>query len=310
MIKFIKVVVLGLILVAISDFVIGSILRHYYFSQSSGIYYRTTVAMDSTRADLLVFGTSRAYHHYAAKTIEDSLGISSYNTGRDGEYIFFQTAIFKSVLKRYKPKMVVLDFAGTFDHSQGDYDRLAALLPYYADHPEIHGIIGQKSRFEKYKLLSHIYPYNSSILTIIAGNMEFNKDRESNADYHGYVPLNGIMYKELDSVKTPAYYDIDTNKIAAFNEFLNLAKQNGIPLIVVNSPDYYLYESDYSLELVSKRCKELGIPFADFSKDPDFLTHNNYFEDPTHLNEHGATMFTKKVLGLIRQQNVFKAPAQ
>jgi hypothetical protein len=299
------VLFIGIGVVAILDVIIGKTLRHFYFSEDSGIYYRTTYSMDKTEADLLIFGTSRAYHHYAAKTIEDSLKVSSYNTGRDGEYIFYQTAVLKSVLKRYTPKMIILDFAGSFNYSQEDYDRLSVLLPYYKDHPEIRDIVELRSPFEKYKLISQIYPYNSSLLTIIAGNMEFNKKRSSNMDYHGYVPLHGLNSKKLDSLITPAKYEVDDNKIKVFTDFLSLTQQHNIPLVVVNSPDYYLYESDYSIDLARKLCEQRGIPFKDFSKDPEFLAHGDYFEDETHLNELGAEFFTKKVLNSIKEEGVF-----
>lgn len=303
--KFIFALLIGAFIVGMLDFGIGKTLRHYYFTEDSGIYYRTTYSMQETEADLLVFGTSRAYHHYAAKTIEDSLKVSSYNTGRDGEYIFYQTAVLRSVLKRYRPKMIILDFAGSFEFSQEDYDRLALLLPYYRDHPEIRDIVELKSPFEKYKLLSQIYPYNSSLFTILAGNMEFNKNRSGNRDYHGYVPLHGLITKKLDSLETPEAYEIDSNKVKAFTEFLSLSEQHKIPLVVVNSPDYYLFEHDYSIDLARSICDEYDVPFSDFSQDPEFLAHAEYFEDETHLNELGAEFFTKRVLQLIKDEGVF-----
>ena len=40
-------------------------------------------------------------------------------------------------------------------------------------------------------MISEIYPYNSSLLTIAIGNLEINKTRKN--DRKGYVPLTGIF---------------------------------------------------------------------------------------------------------------------
>ena len=127
------------------DFIIGNLLRKLYFSQISGLLHRTTYSIDKTEADILIFGSSRANHHYDSKLFEESTGQYTYNTGRDGNFIFYQTALLKSILKRYKPKQIILDFEGTFAFNQNDYDRIAALLPYYKSHKEIRDIVLLKS---------------------------------------------------------------------------------------------------------------------------------------------------------------------
>lgn len=307
--KFVVDVAIGVLIIICLDFIIGKTFQYFYFTQDSGIDYLTTYALDKTEADILVFGSSRANHHYNPKIIEDSLHFSAYNTGRDGEFIFYQTAVLRAVLKRYKPRVMILDFMGTFHYEQEDYDRLSVLLPYYNTHPELRDIILLKSPFEKFKLMSQIYPYNSRLTTTSAGNFEFNKRRISNMDYHGYVPIHNITQKRLDSLRTPTYYEIDDNKIRAFKEFLSLAKENEIPMIVVISPVYYLYKRDYSIDLCRNLCITYDIPFVDFSKDNEFLHHGEYFEDQTHLNTVGADIFTRKVLKLIMNQHFYLDPA-
>lgn len=308
--KFIIVLLTGFVIVAALDFAVGSVLRYFYFTGDSGINYRTSFSMQETKADVLIFGTSRAYHHYAAELIEDSLGMSSYNTGRDGEYIFYQTAVLKAVLERYVPKLIVLDFAGSFNFAQEDYDRLSVLLPYYKDHPEIRDILELRSKFEKYKLASRIYPYNSGVFTIASGNMAFNKNRTSNKDYHGYVPLHGLLTKELHSVKIPKVDKLDGNKVHVFKAFLEQATAKDIQIVVVNSPYYYLYEQDESIDIAKAICAEFNVPFYDFSNNAEFLAHADYFEDETHLNKMGAEIFTNKVIQLLKEDVRFSGYLQ
>ena len=47
---------LVIIVVFILDLAIGKTLRHFYFTETSGTHYRTTYAIDSTKAEILVFG--------------------------------------------------------------------------------------------------------------------------------------------------------------------------------------------------------------------------------------------------------------
>jgi hypothetical protein len=186
--KFFIKLFIFLAIVVLFDFAIGAALRHYYFKQESGVQYRTTYSMEQTKADLVIFGSSRATHHYVPDVFEQRLNMSYYNVGRDGNFIFYHYAVLKSILKRYTPKIIILDISGAeFSVGQDSYDRLSALLPYYKTHPEIRPIVELKSEYEKIKLASSIYPFNSSIITIALGNAEFNKKR--NDDTEGYVPL-------------------------------------------------------------------------------------------------------------------------
>jgi hypothetical protein len=301
--KYLKTMIIGLIFIIIADFIIGKSLEHFYFNTTSGVLCKTTYSIDSTKSDILIFGTSRANHHYNVKILEDSTGLTAYNTGRDGSFIFYHTAILKSILKRYTPKQIILDFNGTFEYMQDEYDQISALLPYMRTHKELKSIIALKSPWEKLKLISNIYPYNSQIITIIMGNLEINKNRSKNKyTYNGYVPLYGTWEYEFDSAQeAKKKYTIDEKKYKVFTEFINLCNQNNIPLIVVFSPVFYNNDNNYSLEICDELCKNNNIPFIDFSNDRDFI-NKELFYDPFHLNNEGATLLTQKVLRLIRNE--------
>ena len=90
-----------LLILFILDFSIGNILRYLYFNQNAGLLYRTTYSLDSTNADFLIFGSSTANHHYDPYIFEKRLNMSVYNTGRDANTIFYNYAVFQSILKRY-----------------------------------------------------------------------------------------------------------------------------------------------------------------------------------------------------------------
>ena len=136
--------------------------------------------------------------------------------------------------------------------------------------------------------------------TIAVGNLEINKSRENNdGAYKGYVPNEGIWKKEIDSLAIKNSYSIDVNKRIIFEEFISLTKRYKVPLTVVYSPVYYWYDKSYSIEICREICKENDVPFFDYSKNSEFLDHQDYFMDIFHLNGAGARIFTKNVVAKV-----------
>lgn len=282
------------VLIFMLDYGIGSLLRHFYFTQKSGFQYLTTYSMEQTEAKLLVFGSSRANHHYIPDTLVKYSNSSCYNVGRNGASVFYHLAVLKSILKRYTPDDIIFDFTRIeLEERASSYERMAALLPYYKDHPEIRSIIELRSKYERIKLLSEIYPYNSTIFSILVGNMKFNKKRKE--DFKGYVPLKTTMDSlGKGALKEEKEAGLDSLKVNAYREFLLLCKESNIKLTVVCSPYAYKAEgSGISLLTGQKIAKENGIEFLNYSEDAKFINNFNLFTDKNHLNYKGAEIFSQ-----------------
>ncbi len=288
-----------LLVIFVLDFAIGRTLRYFYFKESSGFNYRTTYAMEETRADILIFGSSTANHHYVPGVFENSLKMTYYNTGRDGLGILVHTAILESVLKRYTPKLIILDYTGSFQKEEKAYDRLAVLLPYWRTHPEIRKIIELRSPFERIKLISEIYPFNSQILNVAVGNLEVNKKRM--LDHEGYVALNKKWQDKMEMIKPGPAYSVDSNKILALKDFIKTAKQSGSQVILIHSPWYKEFKTLQEIDICRTVCAEADIPFWDYTKDTLFLNNRQLFEDRSHLNNTGATIFSNLVAAKIKK---------
>ena len=285
------------------DFSIGGLLRRLYFEQDSGYLYRTTYSFDSTRAEFLIFGSSTANHHYDTRIFENRMHTSVYNTGRDGNTIFYNYAIFQSIQKRYVPKIAILDFnVGEFRYMEDSYDRISSLLPYYENHPEIRSIVQLKSRYEKFKLLSKIYPFNSLLFSIGVGNTNYNKTRDIINDKEGYIPLNYVWNKPVSTDTSVADYELDHNKINIFKSFVMECIAHEIQLFIIISPRFLQYSKDPSIEIVRKIAGDFNQPFFDFSKDTLFWQHPEYFADKVHLNDVGAHIFSNKVIDKISKR--------
>lgn len=287
-------------IVYLMDFSIGSILNYFYFKQKSGFEFRTTYSIEKTSEDILIFGSSRASHHYDPDIFEKRLKMPCYNVGRDGNFMIYHCAILHCVLKRYTPKIIVLDFSNEeFKKDTKSYDRISTLLPYYKTHPEIRSFIELKSKFEKEKLLSKIYPFNSSIFKIFINNTDFNKDRKS-PDIKGYIPLKEILNKPINVLNKPEIYELDSIKINVYDNFIKDCKKAGVELFVFVSP--YFSKSlnlDYSVEIAREVAARNNIKFYDYSRDTLFTNKNLFFFDERHLNDNGAKFYSNLVVDRI-----------
>ena len=290
-----------LLLAFLLDVVLGGLFKKYYFKQKSGWEYRTKYSIENTQADILIFGASRAQQQYNPDFFEERMLQSCYNVGRDGEPIFYYYAVLKSVLKRYSPKIIILDIENRiFKESQSSYDKLSILLPFYKDHPEIRSIIEMRSRYEKYKLQSKVYPYNSLLFKIVLGNINKNKKD----DIKGYVPLNKSWNEPIRTVDLSFKYQLDTNKINFYKAFINDCKKAQVKLYIVCSPYFLrLTGSDTSVCLAKQIARDKNIDFLDFSRDEAFLQDSKLFDDTVHVNTKGSKIFCNKLIDTLQYKS-------
>ncbi len=249
--------------------------------------------------DILIMGSSRAHHHYVPMIFEDSLGLDVYNVGVDGNGVVLAYGILQMVTKRYSPKMIIYDVEQSFDIYYYKNDNnctryLALLKPYYRE-ANVAGIFKDISKQEYYKVHFGLYRYNSSVIQLVK---EFCIP--STVFYKGYEPAYGTMTEE------PRYFSnsnsisiVDTLKIGYFKRFVDLCDYYDIPLIVVVSPQYGTNCSD-RYDPIKSICQENQVAFVDYYSDNEFISHKEFFKDPMHLNEEGASMFSRKVVSDIK----------
>lgn len=295
---FIKKISAFILLLFILDYAIGRVMEHYYYKIDAHTpEQHTTYSIKYADAEIMIFGSSRAQHHYDPESFTSS-SLTFYNTGKDGQGIFYSLAILKSLLSRSSsPKIIILDInPNEFSKNQDSYDRLAELLPYYNDHDEIQAIVNLKSPFEKIKALSSLYRYNSKILTIIKDNIRPSDDDME----YGYEPIKTIDRK-LDLVDIEDQANIDSLEVEAFENFLIDARNAGHEMYVFISPVYrrFPHGTTTSIAITQQLCEQLNIPFYSYHLNEHFLSHPQYFSDPTHLNEIGAKKFSDEVFSIL-----------
>ena len=298
---FTKIVLFVVLLIA-ADQLTGRTLRYFFSRQKSGWERETTFALNEAHADIVILGSSRAQHSYNTEIIARAFNMSCYNAGRDGQSILYHYPVFKAMLDRYTPKMVILDCeSDMFSINSYSYERISCLLPYYHTHPNISSYIALRSPYEKYKLLSATYPYNSMILKIAAGNIK-NPNPETDG-INGYLPLPNSLHEPIRTVDyTSKEYPLDTVKLNLYKQLIADCKSRNIQLYVCTSPYFSHFIGE---ESSVKGCRETAqsrqIPYFDFSFDTSFLNHSDYFDDTAHVNHQAATLFTNLLCEKIQQ---------
>jgi len=299
----------------VMDRVIGFAFKQVYFKQKVGQFSQTTYAIDSAAQDVMIFGSSRAVRHYSSPILSKELGLSCYNSGRDGQMIPYSAAVEEVSLTRHKPKLIILDInPWELANNPSKYEKLTILLPYCDAHKELVPYISEVSDFERYKLFLKVYPYNSSIF-ILATNALFPNSAKK--DDHGYLPLEGVMthaYLEEYTTRMQARYQrIKVNKeiaedkgIAYYKKFLDNAQKANVKTLVVISPTilkspFELDNQSLERKLVEDIAKKYpNVTFIDYSTDTRFNSHPEKFSDEFHLNKHGSEEFSTEFARYIK----------
>jgi hypothetical protein len=289
-----------LVILFILDFIIGKALEYAYFSQHKGRLYETTYSLQNVDSECLIFGCSRALQHYDPAVIEKIAGLTTYNLGSDGQSIIYHKLVLENILSRYKPKLIVLELFEVKDFAVGPWanqatERLSYLFPYLNRYPNLKEALWKRTKYEKIKLISQTYRYNSMILRIIEGNFGFfDYDEREN----GFRPNNFKLKEPLEKKSLPPGTIYDEEKVKYFYDFVDLCRNNDIPLYVVISPRYIICDncSSFSHEI----CNKAKVELHDFSSESHFLSNIKYFGDLSHLNLEGSRLYSEFIGSKLR----------
>lgn len=287
--------------VILGDWFVGKVLEAGFFSEQSIENDRVVHAFSATEADLLVFGSSRALHHYNTKLIQDSLNITAFNVGQGGQNIYYHNLLLETILSRYRPKTIILElFYIDFEETSSNWnkEKLAVLLPFSKKHETVHNAFMTIDPNHRFKMFSHIYPFNSEVYRIARNNF---------APYHnsfnGFMPIAAQSNLDLNEqpLKIKSDASLDSNKVAEVESFITSCLNADIDLKIVVSPSYCFYEKGNRYEKFIVYLKgKFPIEVYSFQNDAFFSGHPELFKDVNHLNSTGANLFTKRILRIIK----------
>jgi hypothetical protein len=296
-----------------SDLLIGYGLRVAYFKQKHGHDQALTYSLFKCQAPVMIIGTSTAQHHYDTRILQDSLKMNCYNYGQGSQGILFFYAEIETILKRFSPRIIVIDIFPLFQfgkESKDSYDKLSVLLPYCFTVPELRPIILLRSPYEKIKLLSSIYPYNSRIFNIIRNTFDLRPLKDEG--FLGFIPINDRQLVIDIKQKKPEHADqvsligrpFDPVIDSALMSIIDLCQVKGVKLVFIQSPAFRQKGQTEINKIIAenhfiKLLNRTRVPYIDFSDHPSFARHPELFRDENHLNEEGAKLFTTLVSDIL-----------
>lgn len=295
--RFIINIILFFAIVTVVDICVGFIGDYLQAHAKGGDTRKTNSLVMNDLHDVVIFGSSRACHHYDTPFLSDTLGLDVYNAGYDGNGVILSYGLLSMVLERYKPQLIIFDVEPAFDievypGDNGHKRYISTLKPYY-NNAGVKEVIMDVSEEEWYKAHSGMMRYNT---TIISKVLDYTKvDASKNK---GYIPMQGVYTGEEFQQDKGSATNIDAFKLDYVEKLLALAKSKDVPIIVVASPKYGM-ASSFELQPVMDICRKNQIVFEDYYAAPEFMLHKEWFNEPMHLNETGAREFSKRIIDVI-----------
>lgn len=299
--KYILRILLFFAIIAVLDQMVGCVADYFQSHAKGGDTKKVNDFVLEDKYDIIILGSSRAHHHYVPQVISDSLGLSCYNGGRDGNGILFQYGVYKMIAERYHPRMIIYDVEPSFDIIEykddiNDTRYLSALKPFFKN-PYVSQIFKDVSIKEYIKVHSGLCRHNSSIISEM---IDFFVPRDNCIDIgSGYIPLQGSILQE-PLVEPVEDYSVDSLKLVYMYRFIKDASKNNIPLLMVASPKYGATDSR-RFNIIKDYCRDYKVPFIDYYADTCYMHHKEWFKEPMHLNDEGAQRFSQLMVKYIKQ---------
>lgn len=278
-------IVLGLFFVI--DRILGIGLKYLYCQSNGTDEYKISYSNESVCDSVLIFGSSRALHHYVPSIFEKELGLSCYNVGDWGiKNIYYHYGLLCNILTRYTPKVIVFEIhpCDWLKTPYSGLERANSLAPYCGMSKGCDEMLKMSSQYWPCKL-SIVYRYTGSLPNLLAGKYG-TMDRSLN----GWKPMDGVMDK-TDVVAEEYPFPKDEERITILKRFIQDCKKNDIQLILTFSPMYVCSNEDI-LRFPRDLAMEYHLPFFDHYRDSEFVGHSNLFYDFGHLNRKGAIKFS------------------
>lgn len=274
-------------IVASADAVVGKVFGYLQGKAKgrTGVEYHVCKTLDE---DVLIMGSSRASHHYVPQILEDSLGLSCFNGGQDGNGIVMQYGRWKMLSKRKVPKLIVYDIEPSFDMVENNNERYIDRQKPFAGVKPVREYMASLFPMEGLKLMSKMYRYNYKFLEIISDCVM------SPTIQKGYIPLRGHIRQEIIETTQEAlkvHPEQDAVKLEYLGKFITEVQGAGCRIVLVSSP-YWMGYTQTDITAIETLAEKYGVAFLNYDQS-ELAGNPEYFSDSMHLNDDGANEFTK-----------------
>lgn len=294
--RFLKNILLFFVSIAFIDILVGYSCQYLNSHAKGGDTYNHYYIANEMTDSVLIFGSSRAIHHFNSQILEDSLNTSVYNCGLDGNGIIYNYGRLLTILQRYKPQIIIYDVIPMFDMVDDDCSKYLIWQKRWYDYPGIADIFHDVNQLEDLKMMSNMYRYNTTFLQMLSDNI---KPRQG-ISYKGYKPLSGkIDYLPQKSNDLPAQWS--DLKLKYFQKFVTLCKKNNIHVVISYSPWFHSKNSAI-YDNFNSFCEKENLDIINLYDDAELSQDESLFVDASHLNSYGADKFSSKFASILKSK--------
>lgn len=260
---------------------------------------------EKNTVDVLILGTSHAFAHFNVATLWEEHGMATYVLGGSNQPLWNSYHYLVEALKTQKPELIVLDAYGVV--REGDYASDDVIiknnfgLKWSLNKIEAFKASIPKERWAEFFL--EYKQYHTRYTDLSEEDFLKDKGRRLFENYKGFycnmdtVPVeNNFLEKSTDTTELPEKSEQYYRKI------MELAKEEGIPMVVVMSPFPTYYERSQS-NRAAEIAAEYGVNYIDcnFYAGEMGLDYTTDAADPGHLNYRGNQKFTKYIGNYLKE---------
>ncbi len=295
-------VYIGIIAIIVigADLLIGAVSKNAILNvKDVGVNQTNTVqALFKRKAEVLILGPSTANHHFDCRIMEDSLKMSCYNAGRDGQNVIFYDMVLEGFLSRCSPKLVVVDLTQSslsdeWMTSLSDFNCYYGILE-----PVDHVLDSIATPIERIKRISNLYKYNKTWEWLL--NARISKEV---AGLDGYRPMPVRTDNMFKAKESDAHFVMNHVCAKYLNRIISLCSERKCRLVFTSSPSLVVDKGDFTT-MISVYLKRKGVAYWSWNGDTAYTRHPELFYDMTHLNANGATTFTRRFVEMLNNENL------
>jgi hypothetical protein len=284
-------VTLFIILLIGVDFVIGKTFSFLFTKSLTGLTGGGIVnnALAHRDYDIIIFGDSRAIHHYNPKIIAEETNMSCYNAGATGMDVHYALMLESLIFSMgSKAKIFVIELTGEMRPA-----RIHTFTPFYGKTRLIDSLLIASNKFNRYLLLSQTFKFNGKAIptmkNFLLGNTFTSLDIGGSLE--GIMDTTGFVRTQITEKEKI------TNEVSCLYEmFCDSAKSHNVKVIITYSPVYGRnceIEKDH-LENIATIANKRNVDYEVFVPQRyKNISNFDVYKDSYHLNKSGATELSR-----------------
>lgn len=280
------------ILLLLADYLLGVCSNYYIKShQLPGRYRPLDKLIKEVNSDIVLIGNSAILNSIDPQIIEDSLSMTCYNGGIEGQGIDFCETIIDCVLQRHTPKIIVLGLRPEemgANIGEGIYD---VLKPYYKmGYKSIDDHFNQAEQYERILLQSNLIRYNTIWVRVLLYMLFDNTTYRDNGFMPKNIPTTFPTLKHIEKVEQPM-----NNKLECIERIITKCNERNIAFVICYPPTLMSFDKGKvpCIETVKDLCNHYNKPCIIDYNNPYFQQHPELFYDNGHVNKNGAFLYSQ-----------------